>query len=147
MAGAAPMIRPEPSTPDRQKLAEQIAWLPTFLLRGGAKSADELVEMAEQLEKKGANRTEVLQETSKFTNPDFETGLFRNPEDKWLFELHEQPDLTPEAMQHLFAPSGTAGASTNTPIALLDQYYVSPELFNRVPELKKVLTKLEYPAD
>jgi hypothetical protein len=133
-------IRPgRPPTP--QSDVADVSWLPSFLLRGGTKTGEEIRNMARGLHGEGANPEEIYRETGKHVHPTEETGLAYGPGGDWQFQIPDNKmELTPQAMAWLQSRTGELGGST--PVMNLDEAMQHDLLYDRVPGMRKVKTEL-----
>jgi len=128
----------KPDRLKRDELAEQISFLPASKMRRGKEALKEFL----RLEKKGASKDELFQETGdRFADPDSEAGIFRGARGDPVFELSdEQMRIAPGMASYFdFSRGG------QSPPMFADQTIEHPELFSRLPGLKKISTNFVMP--
>jgi hypothetical protein len=135
------MIRPEPRAPSpkRDELAQNVSFLNPQYMRRGKEALQKFLE----LEKKGATKEELFQETGKFADPDTETGIFRGADTQPRFELSDENMRIRPGVSSYFDPQ----KGGTTPIAPARQFIQHDDLFGRVPGLGDVKTRLIMPED
>lgn len=123
---------------DRQKaFAEKV----TFLDPKSMRRYKEAIAKFLDAEKKGATKEEAFHESGRFADPGSETGIFRNPAGKPVYELSDEFMKVDPSVSRFFDPQ----KGGQTPTAPLGHMVDHPELFSRLPILGKTPTRMIMP--
>jgi hypothetical protein len=130
---------------DELAKAQKAAWLPLSKFRGsGEKTLQEMYDVTNDLKKQGATNKDIHDLTVPFAG-EKESGVQLNAAGQPGFELNTKGTaLTPYALNML---KGFQGWGGSTGPETLDRLFRADTLYDYMPQLKKVETRLNQPYD